>query len=392
MISIIVIGILIIIGYRINIMFITFNPHGDQIHIALTGKPSEMVVSWITHTNKDCGHVEYGVQFGIYTSQIDATCKTSTEGAWWNSKWVGMIHEALLYDLTPNTQYYYKIVRDEWSQEYSFKTATQEFVDFTFGVVADQSHKAAATAVISQMIDAELDLAIMPGDLSYAGGDSKEWDEWFNLIEPFAAKVPCMVIPGNHDEPYDYEAYLGRFRMPATESSGTEFYYSFNYGSVHFVSLSSQHSLNPDNAQYKWLENDLKSANLNRSANPWIIVQIHEPMYSSVDGHGSNTKIRKTLEPLLQLYNIDIVFSGHDHGYERTFPVYDGVPTDGAPIHILTGTGGRPLTGFKNQPVWSNERISEFGFTQVHVVGNTSILIEFIDINGMIRDSVELFR
>ena len=65
--------------------------------------------------------------------------------------------------------------------------------------------------------------------------------------------------------------------------------------------------------QIAWLEKELKG-----STDEWKIAYFHHPLYSSARGHGSTVALRKALEPLFIRYNVSVVFSGHDHVYERT--------------------------------------------------------------------------
>jgi hypothetical protein len=46
----------------------------------------------------------------------------------------------------------------------------------------------------------------------------------------------------------------------------------------------------------------------------------HHPLYSDAARHGSNIELRVVLEPLLVRYGVSVVFSGHDHVYERSTP------------------------------------------------------------------------
>ena len=57
------------------------------------------------------------------------------------------------------------------------------------------------------------------------------------------------------------------------------FRYSYDYGMVHFIMISTEHDLSPGSRQYVWLEQDLE--NVNRSKTPWVILGGHRPMYTS---------------------------------------------------------------------------------------------------------------
>ena len=60
---------------------------------------------------------------------------------------------------------------------------------------------------------------------------------------------------------------------------------------------------------------------------------MHHPPYSSGGRHGSDVKLRQTLEPMFVRYNVSVVFTGHDHFYERIKP-QQGI------VYFVVGSGG----------------------------------------------------
>lgn len=74
-------------------------------------------------------------------------------------------------------------------------------------------------------------------------------------------------------------------------------------------------------AQTRWLEETLSAASKDESVD-WIIVQMHQDaLSSSTSGNGSDKGIRETWLPLFDRYGVDLVLCGHDHDYERSWPV-----------------------------------------------------------------------
>jgi hypothetical protein len=74
-------------------------------------------------------------------------------------------------------------------------------------------------------------------------------------------------------------------------------------------------------AQTRWLESTLAAARADASID-WIVVQLHQCACSSAPaGNGSDLGVRREWLPLFDTYEVDLVLSGHDHGYERSFPV-----------------------------------------------------------------------
>lgn len=133
-------------------------------------------------------------------------------------------------------------------------------------------------------------------------------------------------------------------------------HYSFNYGNVHFISLDTETGYPGAREetryvlpcggfgdQLAWLEQDLILANEQRALRPWIFVAGHRPMY---DGDSINTDFQTAVEKLFYDYSVDIYFCGHEHFYERDYPVYQGITETTnytnplATTHILIGGAG----------------------------------------------------
>lgn len=138
------------------------------------------------------------------------------------------------------------------------------------------------------------------------------------------AKVKFYASLGNHDsrEQRNYE----HFNM------GGKLYYTFKAPrqNVKFFVLETTY---PDTEQIKWLEEELAS-----STEDWKIAYFHHPLYSSGGRHGSDEQLRDSLEPLFVKYGVSVVFTGHDHFYERTKP-QQGI------TYFVVGSGGMLRAG-----------------------------------------------
>jgi 3',5'-cyclic AMP phosphodiesterase CpdA len=187
------------------------------------------------------------------------------------------------------------------------------------------------------------------------------WRDFGSNVEPSAARRPWMPCLGNHEIEFNngaqgYGGYLARYELPA---NGTRFpgrWYAFRVGGVLFVSLDANDVVHQDcgplvngprplvpalnaghapiaagtalyvrgysnGSQTRWLEQTLRAARADAGLD-WIVVQMHEDAMSSSDpGNGSDKGIREAWLPLFDEYGVDLVLCGHDHDYERTFPV-----------------------------------------------------------------------
>lgn len=197
-----------------------------------------------------------------------------------------------------------------------------------------------------RMIGVPFDLAVIAGDLAYDDGAREELDRYFfDIYGELMAHVPFYPVPGNHDlRTDDGEAYLDAFVLP--EDAGTERYYSFDWGQVHFVMLDAALT-NP--AQASWLEDDLMANQL-----PWTIVVIHDPPYSA-GRHGDAVAVRDLFVPIFEAYQVPLVIGGHEHNYERMHPI-NGV------TYLITGGAGRG-----RRPIGYNERTA-FSLPVAHFV------------------------
>jgi 3',5'-cyclic AMP phosphodiesterase CpdA len=150
------------------------------------------------------------------------------------------------------------------------------------------------------------DFVITLGDNIYGGNSPKDFDRKFgtpykSLID---AGVKFYASLGNHDE--TAETFYKPFNMNGHR------YYTFKMGDVHFFALDSNY-MDPD--QLNWLANELRTA-----GKGWKIPFFHHPLYSSAKAHGSSVELRKVLDPLFADGSVQVVFSGHDHVYERIKP------------------------------------------------------------------------
>jgi len=120
--------------------------------------------------------------------------------------------------------------------------------------------------------------------------------------------------------------------------------YSFDSGSAHFVFIEANpHLFNAQldgTAVYasaqtafsaypsvlrEWLINDLDS-----SAQPWKVVVFHQPAFSSGNATVKNSQMR-TVAKFLEDHGVNMVFNGHEHNYQRTFPLRAEAGVVGAP-------------------------------------------------------------
>ena len=172
----------------------------------------------------------------------------------------------------------------------------------------------------------EYEFVILVGDNIYGGERPQDFKKKFE--EPYKplldAGVKFYGALGNHDS--REQRYYKLFNMEG------KFYYSFKAPKqdVRFIALDSTY---PNPEQIEWAANELKGA-----AEAWKIAYFHHPLYSSGGRHGSDLRLRETLEPMFLNENVSVVFQGHDHFYERLKP-QKGIH------YFVAGSGGQLRAG-----------------------------------------------
>ncbi len=267
------------------------------------------------------------------------------------------VNEVALTGLTPATCYTYAI-HDHPDASGRFCTAhepTDTATPITFYAIGDTSPYFPGTrAVIGALPPDETEMSIHVGDIQYYSTLFETQQFWFGAMEPMLranAFLPCF---GNHEEEIEFERediYERLFATPGDEDDQT-FWYHFESGGVHFLSLSSEHDLALGSPQNDWIE-----ATLDRiEAEPgyrFTVLYLHRPFYS-VGDYGIRADQRDTVEPIVEAHRIPLVLAGHMHAYER-FVVPYGAGAESFEVTYVTTGGG----GFRITPDALNEHAAE---------------------------------
>ncbi|KAL6988396.1 Purple acid phosphatase 22 [Sarracenia purpurea var. burkii] len=359
---------------------IIFTPHQrsesdpQQVHISLVGK-DHMRVSWVTSEHHVPSTVEYGKTPGKY--EATATGESTKYRYFFYSS--GEIHHVKIGPLGPSTSYYYRCGGS--GPEFSFRTPPST-LPIEFAVVGDLGQTEWTASTLAHVNASDHDLLLLPGDLSYADTQQSLWDSFGRLVEPYASRRPWMVTEGNHEiesipiiYPHGFKAFNSRWLMPYQDSSSnSNLYYSFGVAGTHVVMLGSYAEFDSGSDQYKWLVADL--AGVDRAATPWVVVLLHAPWYNSNSAHkGEGEKMRKAMEEVLYKAQVDVVFAGHVHAYERFTRVYDNKADPCGPVYMTIGDGGNreglALKFEEPSPSISLYREASFGHGRLRILNNT---------------------
>jgi calcineurin-like phosphoesterase family protein len=232
----------------------------------------------------------------------------------------------------------------------------------------DSAQKDVADAMLRYFTDARpFAFVLMLGDNLYDDDYQREFSvPYQGLLE---RGVLFYAALGNHDK--DLQQHYKPFHMMDRA------YYAFTEGNVRFVALNSNHPA--DRAQLSWFDGAFGD-----TGTKWRISFFHHPLYSS-GTHGSQSReiIRPALEPALVRNRVDVVFSGHDHLYERIAP-QQGIR------YFVSGGGGRNLYGF-HRSAFDEAGSSEHHFMVVEIAGDR-LFFEAISPQGRTLDCGVFWR
>jgi 3',5'-cyclic AMP phosphodiesterase CpdA len=219
----------------------------------------------------------------------------------------------------------------------------------------------AQKAIAARMVLEKPDFVIIPGDIVYSRGQVSEYRDryWpvYNADEtsptvggPLLRSTLTLAAPGNHDvasrnfERYpDSLAYYlywdqplngpkdGPYTLPLTgsearvkpflDAAGPAYprmaNFSFDYGNAHWLVIDANPYVDwRDPALRSWVERDLASA---KDAT-WRFVSFHHPGFTSARNHFEQQEMR-LIADILEAGKVDVVFSGHVHNYQRSYPL-----------------------------------------------------------------------
>ncbi|MCS7010816.1 MAG: metallophosphoesterase [Anaerolineales bacterium] len=262
-------------------------------------------------------------------------------------------------------------------------TATPSTV--RFAVLGDYGQDGPGLAAVAALIEAwKVDLILTVGDNNYPVGAAETIDanigKYFHrYIFPYRGTYGeggevnrFFPTLGNHDwMSQDARPYFEYFTLP-----GNERYYDFTWGPVHFFALDSD-PREPDGVgsrslQAKWLQERLAE-----SESPWQVVYFHHAPYSS----GSNGSTAWMRWPFAD-WGADVVFSGHDHVYERL--QVDGIP------YFIVGLGGGGRYHFGEALPESQFRFNAAYGALLGMADATELVLEFYTVSGERMDGYRL--
>jgi predicted phosphodiesterase len=307
-------------------------------HGPYSGAPSadSVTISWEAET-PGAGRIEYGLRPAYEASgtlpevvvvpvpeeDADDTCHVT------------------LVDLEPGTDYVYRVVLEDGEEETSsdvgfFCTAPEPGEPVSFAVLADTQWQSEGTNRLELVGDAiasdptPFDFVLHAGDVVESPA-SNYWDHWFDSFDDMLLRAPFIPVLGNHEK--NHRSYYETFSLPPGEGKNDEQWWALHWGDVVIVGLDTNvKRADQYLAQQEWARTHLSGPE------PHKFVIFHHPVFSSDAYHGDGYGYDVIYHPIFVEAEVDVVFNGHAHNYER-------IERDGV-TYLVVGGGGaipRPL-------------------------------------------------
>ncbi len=307
--------------------------------------------------------------------------------------------------LKADTPYFYRVtVRDAAGKELdsgllSFRTAPERGAPFTIAVSGDTEARTHINRRMSALIWEERpSMLLMAGDLTDGGSQENrfQWThEYFAGMGPLFGRVPLVAAPGNG------EGELHWFRRYHRQP-GDEAFFSLPYGDAEIFVLDS--NLDDREArepgfrarQRAWLEQALA-----QSTAKWkIAIHHHALMSTDDDDYGDSWSgkseagdpvVTADFQPLYERYGVDLVFQGHLHTYERSWPIRAGrIDQEHGVTYVQVGGMGGNLEDFQPTKPWFNRKnFRDHHYLMLRGAGDR-LEAEVFDAEGRLRDSFTL--
>lgn len=407
--------------------------------IVPSGNPDIFKLLWNTNNSAN-PQLQWGTASGVYPNLVDADtsrltedmmCGGNAQGKGWRD--TGAIHTAALEGMTSfaaGTLLYYRFGDSQtstWSKEWTFLIPPQAgqqppsrptsailLCDLGRGSMDDgetwneygrPSYNTSRFAA-ARALSGEVDAVFHGGDLSYARGYMAVWDFYMDQMGPLTSSVLYLSTVGNHESDWPDTSSI----YNVTDSGGecgvaaTTFYpmpepattdmpwWSYDVGIIHFVGMSTEQNFSVGSPQYDFLVADL--AAVDRNLTPWIVFNGHRPMYVSSDFNDTTLdfsdlavmdQLILNIEPILQRYQVNVAFWGHNHVYQRmtavaqncvveeskemtmdgeTWNYYD---TPQATVHMLVGNAGARFSdnAYPVNPTWCEDVQNFYGYNVI---------------------------
>ena len=304
-----------------------------------------------------------------------------------------------LTGLTQGREYRYKIGGFEGSFQVPQESKVTKFLylgDVQFQESMEEYEEWGEMVKEVYQAHPDLDFAVIGGDLVNSPGELAQWEAFLDACDVFA-KLPLVTVAGNHEGVHSNYTYQKLFALPddAEEDQSGEEFYSLDFGNVRMLMMDSsflteerRQSMGKD----AWAKEEQRVEAWIRSRTgscqkPWLAAVIHHPVYGMHDEDTVSPQIRRLWAPLLETGGVRIVFSGHQHLYQRTRPIH-GV------VYLMGNSGQRESRFFhgNNLPEYTQQIYDRGANYQIVEVGARRLKMTSYNKKGLVIDETVLGR
>lgn len=436
------------------------------LQLGSSPSPDSMMVLWHTEASS-AGDNSWTLQYKMVSDTVwRQTAIPSKTTLAIKGQEMFNVYRAMLTNLEPGGRFNYTLAKNGLqvftAEGKALKSAAQPYRFVVSGDMGSESR--AAKQVAAGIYKSSPDFVAIAGDIVYDSGLISEYStRWWPMYNsdkvsmygfPLMQSIPFFAALGNHDtDTHDLNlqpdalAYFHFWDQPLNGPDGVEggpmvpelisnknnraaflngagdryprmANYSFNYGNAHWTVLDANTYVDWKNEELRdWLRKDLANAH----GATWRFLLYHHPAISSSHTHYEDQQM-SVVSALLDSGKVDIVFNGHVHNYQRSFPMlvdtdpskikkgrvfnvnwtldksFDG-KTNTIPngvIYIVTGAGGQELYDPEQQnDPGSWQKFTDKFISMIHSfslleMNGTNLKFSQIGIDGSVLDSFQI--
>lgn len=306
------------------------------------------------------------------------------------------LHKLTVKGLNPGELYFYQVENICEGKDTLRGFVTQLVIPdynqsaINFTVVGDnQGHVKPWERIAQLMFEECPQFVIHVGDMVSYGKNKDDWtDEFFKQAQDLMRHIPMYTAIGNHE--MNDEKYYKYFDLPYDDA-----FYTIKKGDLRIIFVDTNKDLLTGSARYKRLEKTLTNCK-----ERWKIIVHHHPVFTS-DIASYRSSLMATadkgdpnliqLKNLYEKYGVDLVLSGHVHGYERTFPITNNhIDSEKGVVYIISAGGGGSCNQPSSYKEWFTAKTQKRQhYLNIQIEGD-KMTVEAIDTSRIIFDKWEL--
>ena len=339
-------------------------PQGIRLTVVDTLETS-MGISWYTMKNASNPRVEYSL-FADFEEIISIKPNVSLISTYF-------IYHANITNLEANKTYFYRVCSDRENQReimnfttLSTASSTTRFLIYGDSRSQSEERKMVSEGIYGGFLD-RFDFFLHTGDIVEDGRVQEQWNNYFDDTEVVNRYKQGIYVEGNHERGLATKMYDNLLMNSTSENR----YYAFSFKEIGFIILNSNPYVAGDDEQTDWLNATLFDYS---KRNTYNLVYLHHPiLHERIDPY-----FQESWTPLFDEYNVSLVLCGHNHNYERSFPMTNSTSKEfndselynytnlSDPIYIVTGGAGAPLYDIYNH-TFIAETKSAYSFVLVEI-------------------------